>query len=125
MKTNILLPIFCFFILGLSAQKINKTKKQIIATVDTHAQELITLSDKIWQYAETALAESNSSKLLADYAEAQGFKVERGVAGMPTAFIASYGSGSPVIGVLGEFDALPGLSQKTTTSKEALNARKP
>jgi aminobenzoyl-glutamate utilization protein B len=58
--------------------------------------------------------------VLADYAEQQGFKVERGVAGMPTAFVASYGSGKPVIGILGEFDALPGLSQKAQTTKEPL-----
>jgi aminobenzoyl-glutamate utilization protein B len=125
MKTKILLPFFCFFFLGLSAQKINKTKKQIIAAVDTHSQELIALSDSIWNYAETALVETKSSKLLADYAEKQGFKVERGIAGMPTAFIATYGSGKPIIGILGEFDALPGLSQKKTAQKEALNIGKP
>ncbi len=70
------------------------------------------ISDAIWSYAELGLQEFNSSKLLADTLEQAGFKVERGVAGMPTAFIASYGSGKPVIGLLGEFDALPMLSQK-------------
>jgi len=125
MKTRILLPVLCFFVLGISAQKINKSKKQMIASVNSHAQELIDLSDKIWHYAETALTETKSSKLLADYAEKQGFTVERGVAGMPTAFIASYGSGKPIIGILGEFDALPGLSQKKTAQKEALSSGKP
>jgi len=70
------------------------------------------ISDAIWSYAELGLQEFNSSKLLADTLEAGGFTVERGVAGMPTAFVASYGSGTPVIGLLGEFDALPMLSQK-------------
>jgi aminobenzoyl-glutamate utilization protein B len=70
------------------------------------------ISDAIWSYAELGLQEFNSSKLLADTLEQAGFKVERGVAGMPTAFVASYGSGKPVIGLLGEFDALPMLSQK-------------
>lgn len=125
MKTKILIALLCFFVLGLSAQKINKAKKQIIATVDRHANELIALSDSIWGYAETALTETKSSKALADYAQRQGFKVQRGVAGMPTAFIASYGSGRPIIGILGEFDALPGLSQKVGTTKSALAKGKP
>jgi aminobenzoyl-glutamate utilization protein B len=70
------------------------------------------ISDAIWSYAELGLQEFRSSKLLADTLEAAGFTVERGVAGMPTAFVATYGSGKPVIGLLGEFDALPMLSQK-------------
>jgi aminobenzoyl-glutamate utilization protein B len=70
------------------------------------------ISDTIWGYAELGLQEFDSSKLLADTLEAAGFTVERGLAGMPTCFVASYGSGRPVIGLLGEFDALPMLSQK-------------
>ena len=70
------------------------------------------ISDSIWEYAELGLQEFRSSKLLADTLEAAGFTVERGLAGMPTCFVASYGSGKPVIGLLGEFDALPMLSQK-------------
>jgi aminobenzoyl-glutamate utilization protein B len=70
------------------------------------------ISDSIWDYAELGLQEFNSSKLLADTLEAAGFKVERGLAGMPTCFVATYGSGRPVIGLLGEFDALPMISQK-------------
>ena len=57
---------------------------------------------------------------MADYAEAQGFKVTRAVAAMPTAFIAEYGSGKPIIGILGEYDALPGISQKAQTTQESL-----
>ena len=96
-------------------------KKAIIASVEKHEKALIDISDQIWAFAETAFEETQSSKILADYAEQQGFKVERGVAGMPTAFVATYGSGSPVISVLGEFDALPGLSQKTEPTKNPLN----
>jgi len=70
------------------------------------------ISDAIWEYAELGLQEFNSSKLLADTLEAAGFTVERGLAGMPTCFVASYGSGKPVIGLLGEYDALPMISQK-------------
>jgi aminobenzoyl-glutamate utilization protein B len=70
--------------------------------------------------AETAFEEHISSKLLADYAEKNGFTVSRGVAGMPTAFVATYGSGKPVISVLGEYDALPGISQKAQPTKAPL-----
>jgi aminobenzoyl-glutamate utilization protein B len=86
----------------------NGKKDEAAASIEKHQAELIKLSDQIWSYAETALREHKSAKALADYAEQQGFKVERGIAGMPTAFIASYGQGQPVIGILGEFDALPG-----------------
>jgi aminobenzoyl-glutamate utilization protein B len=83
-------------------------------TVETFGR----ISDQIWQYAELGLQEFNSSKLLADTLEAAGFKVERGLAGMPTCFVATYGSGQPVIGLLGEFDALPMLSQKGRVPKK-------
>jgi len=70
------------------------------------------ISDKIWGYAELGLQEFKSSALLIETLEAEGFSVEKNVAGMPTCFIASWGEGKPVIGVLGEYDALPMLSQK-------------
>jgi aminobenzoyl-glutamate utilization protein B len=99
-----------------------KKKQEVVASIEKHRAELTRLSDQIWAYAETALRETRSSKVLADYAEQQGFEVKRGVAGMPTAFVASYGQGRPIIGILGEFDALPGISQKAQPVKEALDA---
>ena len=95
-------------------------KRAAVASVTAHSDDLISLSDKIWEYAETALREHKSSKLLADYAEQQGFTVTRGVSGMPTAFIARYGRGKPVIGIMGEYDALPGVSQKASAEKSPL-----
>lgn len=103
------------------AQKMTASKKAIVQSVENHQAELIAISDSIWALAETAFQESGSSKILANYAEANGFKVERGVAGIPTAFVATYGSGSPVISILGEFDALPGISQKAQPTKEPLH----
>ncbi|MGH7599459.1 MAG: amidohydrolase [bacterium] len=117
--------LFFFFLLFSSvtfAGSDAKKKSEIITSVEKHKSELINLSDQIWALAETALKENKSSKLLADYAEQQGFKVERGVAGMPTAFVATYGEGKPIIGILGEFDALPGISQKASPVKEAYEA---
>jgi len=101
-------------------KNLSSNKEAIIQSVDKHQQELIAISDKIWVYAETALKETKSSKELADYAEAQGFTVKRGVAGMPTAFIAEFGSGKPIIGIMGEYDALPGISQKAQATREPL-----
>jgi len=106
---------------SFAQHKMNKTKEAIIASVEKHEANLIKISDEIWALAETAFEENKSSKLLADYAEKQGFNVERGAAGMPTAFVGTYGSGSPVISVLGEFDALPGISQKAQPTKSPLN----
>jgi aminobenzoyl-glutamate utilization protein B len=120
-----LLPAFLINSSLNGQESISDIKKQVINSVETHKNELTHLSDQIWEFAETALKEYNSSKVLADYAKAQGFRVERGVADMPTAFVASYGSGKPVIGILGEFDALPGLSQKAEPVKGVLEKGKP
>jgi aminobenzoyl-glutamate utilization protein B len=70
------------------------------------------ISDAIWNFAELGMQEFKSSAILIKTLEEEGFKVEKGVAGMPTCFVATWGDGKPVIGILGEFDALPGLSQK-------------
>ena len=70
------------------------------------------ISDRIWFFAELGLQEFRSSELLAKTLEEEGFVAERGLAGMPTCFVATYGSGQPVIGILAEFDALPMISQK-------------
>jgi aminobenzoyl-glutamate utilization protein B len=92
-------------------------KLAAVNSVDRYASELVDLSDRIWAYAELALREHKSAAALADYAAKRGFHVQRGVAGMPTAFVATYGQGRPVIGVMGEYDALPGLSQKASAEK--------
>lgn len=96
-----------------------KKKTEVLSTIEKHRADLIRLSDQIWASAETALKETRSSQALAEYAERQGFQVERGVAGLPTAFVANFGAGRPIIGVLGEYDALPGISQKVQPAKQA------
>ncbi|MBI5914287.1 MAG: amidohydrolase [Bacteroidetes bacterium] len=102
------------------ATELSKNKQAAIRTIESHNGDLVRLSDQVWGFAETALKEYQSAKVLSDYAESQGFAVVRGVAGMPTAFTATYGSGKPIIGILGEYDALPGISQKASPVKEAL-----
>jgi aminobenzoyl-glutamate utilization protein B len=96
--------------------KLTPLKSEALAWVDSAMPELARLNDEIWRAAEVAMEEYRSSEALASYLEKSGFKVERGVAGMPTAFVGVYGSGEPVIGFLAEYDALPGLSQETASS---------
>ncbi len=104
------------------AGDLQSTRQAAVAAIDAHRGELVGLADRIWAFAEPALKETRSAAVLADYAEAQGFVVERGVAGMPTAFVASFGEGRPIIGVLGEYDALPGISQRAQPTMEPLVA---
>lgn len=78
-----------------------------------------TMSDAIWSYAELGMQEFRSMKTITDELEQKGFRVERGVAGLPTAFEATWGSGRPVVGLMAEYDALPGLSQQGDVSTQA------
>lgn len=81
-----------------------------LAHVDALGREIRTMSTTLWEHAETAMLEERSAAFLADLLEREGFAVERGVAGMPTAFVAEYARGEgPVIGILAEYDALPGV----------------
>lgn len=96
--------------------------KEFINKIFNEKQSRLTqISDQIWSFAETRYEEYQSAELLCDELEREGFKVERKVAGIETAFIGSYGNNGPIIGFLGEFDALPNLSQKAgITHKEAI-----
>ncbi len=92
-------------------------QEDALKRLDARAAEYGDIALKVWDWAEMGYQEEQSSALLQQTLEAEGFKIEKGVAGIPTAFVAEYGSGSPVIGILGEYDALPGLSQKAIPSK--------
>ena len=112
------------FVIGstflLNSQSVNKLKKDLLNSIEEKTLELTSLSDKIWEAAEVAFREDKSAEYLIEYAEANGLTIEKGLAGMPTAFTASYGKGKPVIGIIGEFDALPGLSQTTAPYRDEL-----
>jgi aminobenzoyl-glutamate utilization protein B len=98
----------------------SRARQKVLDSVEAQRADLVRLSEQIWGWAETALRETRSAAAVAEYAERHGFKVERGVAGMPTAFVATFGAGRPIIGVLGEYDALPGISQKAQPTREPL-----
>ncbi len=106
---------------GEESRPIPPHKLATLDSIESRAPELIELSDRIWSFEEVAFQEKQSSAALADYAEKNGFRVRRGVGEIPTAIIAEYGSGRPIIGILGEFDALPGLSQKAVPHKDPIH----
>jgi aminobenzoyl-glutamate utilization protein B len=92
----------------------------IPAWIESQREQFIRMSDQIWEFAELGFAERQSADLLSAALEAAGFHLRRGVAGIPTAFIASFGQGRPVIALLGEYDALPGLSNDRVPFRKPL-----
>ena len=88
------------------------------STIDKHQSEFENVAMTIWDLAEVGYQEYESSKLLQNSLKDHGFRIQTNVADIPTAFIAEYGSGSPVIAILGEFDALPGVAQSASPFKE-------
>lgn len=97
--------------------------KSILKDIDANKVTYTEIAQQIWSYAEMGYQEEQSSALLQKTLAEQGFEVEKGVAEIPTAFVASYGSGRPVIAILGEYDALPGLSQKAVPYKASNNGK--
>jgi len=93
--------------------------------IDLNKEMFVEISDKIWSYAETGLEEFKSSGLLVKTLEEADFEVRKGVADMPTSFVATHGSSSPIIAILGEFDALPGLSQVAEPIKKPIKKGAP
>ena len=91
--------------------------KEISEKIEDKKEYYAEISDKIWKFAEPRFQEYKSSELLQQSLKKEGFSIKSNLAGEETAFIAEYGSGKPVIGFLGEFDALPGLSQKADTTE--------
>lgn len=116
--------VICFFLAtlflsGASAQDTAELKEQAILHIETNEAAVNRMSQQLWDFSETALKEHRSAELLTKELENAGFRVEQGVAGMPTAFVAEYGSGSPVIGILAEYDALPGVGNEAEPRKAA------
>ncbi len=102
-----------------------KYVKEVIQNLEAKQSKYGQIAHQIWEWAEVGYQETKSSGLLQEILKKEGFTIETGVAGMPTAFVATYGSGSPVIGVLAEYDALPGLSQAAETKRAPIIAEAP
>lgn len=108
-----------FFITGIITLFAQASKNQVLQRLDDKVEQYEDIALKIWNWAELGYQEEKSSALLMATLSESGFKIEKNLADIPTAFVAEYGSGSPVIAILGEFDALPGLSQKAIPTKES------
>ena len=125
-RTLISMIIFVAAFAGsVAAQGASGAHAQLMQLVDQNAPHWKEVSKQIWDYAELGYHETKSSELLQEQLKAAGFRVLAGVADEPTAFIASYGEGRPVVAILGEFDALPGLSQQTVPTRDPVKAGAP
>ncbi len=115
--------LFCCCVLSLALiRSVGATfddRDELLRKMDGRAEHYGQLSRKIWEFAEVGYKEKQSAELLRAELRAAGFQLQENVADIPTAFVASYGSGKPVIGILGEYDALPGLSQDSVPEKKA------
>ena len=114
-----LLLAFAISNLGVNGQK---TKEEALKKLDKKADTYGEIALQIWNWAELGYQEAKSSALLQKTLSNEGFTVEKGIAEIPTAFVAEYGEGSPIIGILGEYDALPGLSQQAIPEKKSAGA---
>jgi aminobenzoyl-glutamate utilization protein B len=120
-------PLFILFLVaqwsigqnGLPSSIANE-KKTVIQSLEAKKQQYVDVASNIWNLAELGYKEGKSANLLQSMLKEEGFTIETGVAGIPTAFTATFGSGTPVIGVLGEYDALPGFSQDAVPFKKEL-----
>lgn len=109
---------FLFLITHLSIFAQDRTT--VLKDLDKNFSLYSDIAQQIWTFAEVGYQEEQSSALLQKHLKEAGFKIQKGVADIPTAFIAEYGSGEPIIGILAEFDALPGISQTAAPSREVM-----
>ncbi len=105
------------------APALTPLQKELLSSIDGRREELVAVNQELWNFAELGLQEYRSSARLMAVLQKAGFAVKKGVSNMPTAFVAEYGSGKPVIGILAEYDALPELSQKAQGTREPAEGR--
>ena len=120
--TSFLLFTFCFSINTRAQTPTNKQK--ILQQIDKDLEKYGKIAHEIWGLAELGFLEDKSTAILQNHLKEEGFTIKTGVAGMPTAFVAEYGNGKPIIGLLAEYDALPDMSQKAVPNKEVNDQQK-
>ncbi len=113
----LLLTSWCNCLAQNNSKSIDVLKNETAITIQSDSDTYKTIALSIWDYAELGYKENKSSALLENTLKKNGFAVESGVAGIPTVFVATYGTGSPIIGILAEYDALPGISQDNSPTK--------
>ena len=114
---------FIFILFTCAVLYSQKKHDEILLSIDNNNNKYEAAASAIWNLAEMGYQEYKSAAILQELLKQEGFSIQKGVAGIPTAFIANYGSGSPEIAILGEYDALPGLSQKAIPYKESNNGK--
>ena len=121
MRNRILFSLLLSLLFCTSVRAQKSLKAEARSAVGAQYEQLTDLSDRIWSFEEIAFQEAQSADALKAYAKANGFRITENIGEIPTAFTAEFGSGKPIIGILGEFDALPGLSQETVPHKQPRN----
>ena len=111
------------FTLFISLSLAQKKYDIILKSIENSGSKYENVANQIWSFAEVGYQEEKSSSLLQKILSNEDFSIETEVANIPTAFVASYGSGSPVIAILGEYDALPGISQQAVPYKLSANGK--
>jgi len=119
MTKNILFLLLILVINNTVIAQTTTDKQQLIQQMDKELEKYGKIAHEIWGLAELGFLENKSTRLLQDHLKKEGFRIKTGVADMPTAFVAEYGSGKPIIGLLAEYDALPDMSQKASPTKGA------
>lgn len=119
-------PIYFSLILSLVVVHgtFAQSKQEIITFLDARESDYAEVAHNIWDLAEVGYQEYESADLLISLLEKEGFNIEKGVAGIPTAFVATYGDGGPVIGLMGEYDALPGITQTNAPVEERIDGKR-
>jgi aminobenzoyl-glutamate utilization protein B len=121
---NSFVYLVAFLLLSLAvpqlvlSQNADDLKRKAIEQVESTRPLIEEMATNLWDYSEIALQETQSASLLIGKLREAGFRIEEGVAGMPTAFVATYGNGSPVIGILAEYDALPGVGNEAVPKRQ-------
>lgn len=109
--------------LGLAAAPAYAQHEDVMSRIDARYDQTVDIAQKLWDWAEVGYQEERSAALLMDTLKENGFSVRKGVADIPTAFIAEYGKGGPVIAILAEYDALPGINQAASATREPIDGK--
>ncbi|WP_027303261.1 amidohydrolase [Rudanella lutea] len=124
LHTLVALSVASLSVLAQTPPTLTKQQQTVLSSLETQTSHYGTLARQIWDWAEVGYQETKSSALLQDELRKQGFTVTPGVAEIPTAFVATYGSGKPVIGILAEYDALPGINQDAVPERKPVEGKR-
>lgn len=115
--------LICVLTMTAVAPAVNAAEAELLSFIDGRYDDTARIARTLWEYAEVGYQETRSSELLQQTLRDEGFSIEAGVAAIPTAFVASFGSGGPVIGILAEFDALPGINQDSVPARSPIEGK--